>query len=171
MRQSRLVDGESQPRRSTTERTHAPMYTHARASSTPAWPGERRETRGGTHYTRMVSLSLNPTHYKENSRRPSRHSACAASRRVKSNAQVLTACADGSSHSTHKKRNAIETRGQTHAQNEQANIRTQTHTHTQTKKITHAHTHTQPPSPAAHTQPALCHEPRAGEQPNAGVKT
>lgn len=69
---------------------------HTTAAATTAWPkqvaepshqhttigrqGEARETRGGAD-TRMVSLRLDPRHYKQNSKRPSRHGACPASGR------------------------------------------------------------------------------------------
>ena len=81
----------------------------------------------------MVSLSLDPRHYKQNSGRPSRRSACAASRTGKSNAQALTACADDSSHSAHKQ-NTKHTDKHTHLHLTHAN--TLAHTHTQAQKHT-----------------------------------
>ena len=120
--------------------------------------GERRETRDGTD-TRVAIFSLDPRHYKRNSRRPSRHGAPpagAAGQRTTTN----SVC--GRLVLTPRTKNAIGAHGQTHT-------RTHAHAHAHTHIQIHTHAHT-PPSSATHARHALCHEPWAGGQRGRAVE-
>ena len=99
--------------------------------------GEGREIRGGTD-TRMVSLSLESKHYKQNSSRPSTHSAPPAgeaSQRTTTNSVCTQTVL------TPRTNNEIGTHAQT--PHGQTHIRTHTHARTHTRPRTHTHaTHT-----------------------------